>query len=441
MPRPDSPRTDWRPSRRDFLQASTVAAGGVLAGGLSLARSAHAAGSDVLKIGAIGCGGRGTGAIADAMNADKNSKLVAMADAFEDRLQGALKRIKTAFPDRVAVDQDHCFTGFDGYKKVLASGVDVVILAEPPHFRPMHLKAAVEAGKHVFCEKPVAVDGPGVRSVLASAELAQKKGLSIVSGLCWRYHHGTKATIERVLDGAIGDILVMQETYNTGMIGGRDRDPSLTEMQFQMRNWYCFAWLSGDHNVEQHIHSLDKSAWAMRDEPPLRAWGLGGRQVRTEQPRYGDIYDHHAVCYEYANGTRLYSFCRQHAGCWSDVTDTFIGTKGRARVLPSYEIEGQDKWKFKGEGGNMYVLEHEALFQSIRSGKPINNGVYMARSTMLAILGRMVNYTGQLLTWEQAINSQQDLSPKSYAWDANPPTMPDKDGKYPVAMPGVTKFV
>ena len=443
MPKSDPVRAASHPSRRDFLKTSTVAAGGMLAGGLSVARSAHAAGDETLKIGLIGCGGRGTGAAGNALSADKNTKLVAMADAFEDRLKSSLANLKNGFADRVAVDADHCFTGFDGYKKVLSSGVDVVVLGETPHFRPAHLKAAVEAGKHVFCEKPVAVDGPGIRSILATSEEAAKKNLSLVSGLCWRYHHGVKATMQQVLDGAIGDILVMQETYNTGAIGGRTRDPKMSEMEFQMRNWYCFTWLSGDHNVEQHVHSLDKAAWAMHDQPPVRAWGLGGRQVRTEQPRFGDIYDHHAVCYEYPSGVRLYSFCRQHAGCWSDVSDVFIGTKGKASIL-GHQIEdekGQVKWKFKGEGGNMYELEHQALFQAIRSGKPINNGLYMARSTMLAILGRMVDYTGQCLTWDQAINSKQELSPAKYAFDADPPTLPDKDGKYPVATPGLTKFV
>jgi predicted dehydrogenase len=427
-------------TRRDFLKSASLAAGGALASGLSVARGAHAAGSDLLRIGLIGCGGRGTGAAGNALAADKNTKLVAMADAFEDRLAGSLNALRNDMPERVAVDQDHCFTGFDGYQKLLQSGVDVVILAEPPHFRPLHLKAAIEAGKHVFCEKPVAVDAPGVRSVLATAQEAKRKGLSIVSGLCWRYHHGTKATMQRIHDGAIGKVLVMQETYNAGTLWHRGRKPHATEMNYQMLNWYYFTWLSGDHNVEQHIHSLDKAAWAMHDQPPAAAWGLGGRQVRTEQPKYGDIYDHHAVCYEYADGTLLYSFCRQQAGCYSDVSDTFIGDKGRAIVLPKYQIEGQTNWRFQGEGGNMYVLEHEALFQGIRQCKPINNGLYMARSTMLAIFGRMVGYTGQRLTWDQALNSTQKLSPAAYTWDANPPTLPDKDGKYAVAIPGMTRF-
>ena len=277
---------------------------------------------------------------------------------------------------------------------------------------------------------------------MAAGEEAEKKGVKIAAGLQCRHSPARQALIQKIRDGAVGDVRFVRTYFNMpGGRSGRPRPPEMSEMEYQMRNWYPFTWLSGDHNVEQHIHSLDKAAWLMRDEPPLRAWGLGGRQVRTEQPKFGNIYDHHAVCYEYANGTRLYSYCRQHAGCWSDVSDTYIGTKGRAKVLPSYEIDGPEKWKFKGEGGNMYVLEHEALFQAIRSGKPINNGVYMARSTMLAILGRMVDYTGQMLTWEQAINSKEDLSPARYAFDADPPILPDKDGKYPVATPGLTKFV
>jgi len=428
-----------QPSRRDFLKTSGAALGGALAGTLSISRGAHAAEDGTLKVGLIGCGGRGTGAAGNALNADPNTKLVAMGDAFSDRLEGSLASLKTQYGDRVAVDPDHRFTGFDAYQKVIASGVDVVILTEPPHFRPAHLKAAVEAGKHVFCEKPVAVDGPGVRSVLATCEEAQKKGLSIVSGLCWRYHLGVKETMQRVLDGAIGDIRSIEETYLTGELWHRGRQPDDTEMKYQMRNWYYFTWLSGDHNVEQHVHSLDKALWAFHDEPPVRAWGTGGRQVRTD-PKFGDIFDHHAVVYEYPNNVKVHAYTRQQNGCYGDVSDHFVGTKGHADIL-KHEIDGENAWRFRGEGGNMYDLEHEALFQSIRSGQPINNGLYMARSTMLAILGRMVTYTGEVITWDDALNSQQVLAPSSYSWDADPPVLPDATGHYPIAMPGTTKFV
>lgn len=430
-----------RSNRRDFLKTtSTLAAAGALAGGLSIGRSVHAAGDDLLKIGLIGCGGRGTGAAVNALEADKNCKLVAMADAFGDRLQGSLDAVKKAAGDKVAVDTDHCFVGLDaGLKLIQSGGVDVVLLAEPPHFRPMHLKAAVAAGKHIFAEKPVAVDAPGIRSVLASAAEAKKKNLNLVAGLCWRYDSGVRETMKRVLDGAIGDIKTIQETYLTGAVWNRPRQPDWTEMVYQVRNWYYFCWLSGDFNTEQHVHSLDKAAWAMHDEPPVRAWGLGGRQVRVD-PKLGDIFDHHAVVYEYANGVQVYAYCRQIPGCYSDVSDIFIGSKGRVNVLQN-KIEGEKPWHYSGPKPNMYDVEHQELFAAIRSGKTINDGEYLARSTMWAILGRMVDYTGQVLTWEQAMNSQQNLAPEKYTFDANPPILPDKDGKYPIAVPGETPFI
>ena len=315
-------------------------AAGVLAGGLSIARGAHAGGDDLLKIGLVGCGGRGSGAAVNALGADKNCKLVSMADAFADRMDESLAAITKEFPGKVAVDADHRFVGLDAAEKLIQSDVDVVILASPPHFRPMHLKAAVDAGKHIFCEKPVAVDAPGVRSVLATAEEAKKKNLNLVSGLCWRYDLGVRETMKRVLDGAIGEIKSIQETFLTGTLWHRGRGPDWTEMIYQLRNWLYFTWLSGDFNTEQHVHSLDKAAWAMHEEPPLRAWGLGGRQMRTE-PKYGDVFDHHAVTYEYANGVSVHSYCRQMAGCYSDVSDVFVGTKGRADIL-KHHIELHD---------------------------------------------------------------------------------------------------
>jgi len=430
------------PSRRDFLKTSSaLAAAGALAGSLSIGRSAHAAGSDLLKIGLVGCGGRGTGAAENALGADKNCKLVAMADVFSDRLQNSLEIVKKHFPDKVAVEPDHCFLGFDaGNKLIRSGGVDVVILAEPPHFRPVNLKAAVDAGLHVFCEKPVAVDAQGVRSILATAEEAKKKNLNIVSGLCWRYDLGVQETMKRVLDGAIGEIKSIQETYLAAPLKYAPRQPKWTEMEYQLRNWQYFVWLSGDFNNEQHVHSLDKASWALREQPPLRAWGIGGQQCRN--PREGDVYDHHAVTYEYANGVHVHAYCRQIPGCEWDVNDIFFGTKGTASIL-AHQIKGPDGkviWRYKGPKPSMYDVEHQRLFAAIRSGNTINNGLYMARSTMLAILGRLVDYTGRALTWEQAINSRQKLAPATYAIDAVPPVVPDKDGKYPTAMPGVTRF-
>ena len=424
--------------RRDFLK-STAVAGAAAMGGLAMGRSAHAAGSDVLKVGLVGCGGRGTGAAANALEADTNTKLVALGDVFENQVQNSRKQLQKSagIAPRVAVDDEHCFVGFDAYQKVIDSGVDVVVLGTPPAFRPEQLKACVEAGKHVFCEKPVAVDAPGIRSVLESSRQAKEKNLSIVSGLCWRYHNGVKETMQRLLDGAIGDIKSMQETYLCGMVGRSvEKTPAMSEMEFQMRSWYFFNWISGDFNVEQHVHSLDKASWMMGDKPPVAAWGIGGRQT----PKLGNIYDHFGIVYEYENGVKLHAYCRQQSGCWSDVSDQYIGTKGTVNVL-NHTINGENKWRFKGDGGNMYVLEHQALFNAIRSGKPKNDGQYMSISSMLAIMGRMVGYTGKRITWDQAINSTQKLGLDKYSMDANPPVMPNKDGKYDIAVPGVTPFV
>jgi myo-inositol 2-dehydrogenase/D-chiro-inositol 1-dehydrogenase len=419
-------------SRRQFLkQSGTVFAAGAAASQLVFPGGVHAAGSGTLKVGLIGCGGRGTGAASNALKADTNVKLVAMGDAFPDRLQTSLENLEKVAKGKVDVAQEKRFTGFDAYKQVIASGVDVVILATPPHFRPMHLKAAVDAGVHVFCEKPVAVDAPGVRSVLATVEEAKQKNLSIVSGLCWRYDHGVRETMKRVLDGAIGEIVTIQENYNTSGLWNHGRKPEWSDMEWQLRNWLYFTWLSGDFNTEQHVHSLDKGSWAMLDSPPLRATGLGGRQVRVEED-YGNIFDHFAVVYEYESGAKMFSFCRQQNGCSNDTSDYFIGTKGRANILKN-TIEGETSWKFEGSKPSMYQVEHDELFASIRSGEAINNGHYMAVSTMLAILGRMASYTGKTITWKDAINSQEDLSPPSYEFGPLP--VP------PVAKPGITQFL
>ncbi|MFZ5831476.1 MAG: Gfo/Idh/MocA family protein [Planctomycetota bacterium] len=436
------PRRDLASSRREFLKVSGASVAAAAATHAA-ARYVHAAGSDVLKVGLIGCGGRGTGAAGNALRADPNTRLVAMADAFPDRLESSLSALKKQdeLGKRVEVDADRCFIGLGAHQQLIESDVDVVLLAEPPHFRPRSLKAAIDAGKHVFCEKPVAVDAPGVRSVLETSEKAKEKGLNIVSGLCWRYHDAVREVMDRVHNGAIGDIRAIQVHYNTGPVSNRVRPPEATEMMYQVRNWYYFTWLSGDHNVEQHVHSLDKGLWTMHDKPPVRAWGMGGRQVRTD-PKFGQIYDHHAVVYEYDDGTPIYSFTRQMLGCWNETTDILIGTKGRANVL-KFTIEGENPWKCDPKEAkkiNMYDREHEALFRAIRAGEPINNGTYMAYSTMLGILGRMATYTGQRITWEDAINSTEDLSPSGYEWDSTPPVLPDADGKYPVAMPGVTQF-
>jgi predicted dehydrogenase len=419
-------------NRRTFLSTVSAAAFGAgVAGSLDVARGAHAAGGDTIRVGLIGCGGRGTGAANDALGADKNIALVAMGDAFGDRIQKSLEGIQKAAGDKVQVTPDRCFTGFDAYQKVIDSDVDVVLLCTPPHFRPRHLKAAVEAGKHVFCEKPVAVDGPGVRSVLETCEQAKQKNLSVVSGLCYRYDLAKRELMKRVHDGEIGEILAMHSTYLTGPLWHHGRKEHWSDMEWQVRNWLYFTWLSGDHNVEQHVHSLDKAAWAMQDEPPVACIGVGGREVRVE-PQWGNIYDHFAITYEYKNGAKLFSYCRQMAGCENDTNDHLLGTKGTANVMRHAIAVGDDRWRYRGRAPNMYQQEHDELFASIRSGTPINNGLYMAKSSMMAIMGRMAAYTGQRVTWEQAINSQERLGPEVYEWGAAPDPI--------VAVPGVTKL-
>jgi predicted dehydrogenase len=416
-------------SRREFLAASaaTVAA----------APGLFAAGDDVLKVGLIGCGGRGTGAAAEALQADKNVKLIAMADVFEDRLLesfGTLEK-KKEIVGKVDVKPENRFVGFDAYKEVIAR-CDVVLLTTPPHFRPLHLRAAVEAGKHVFAEKPVAVDAPGVRHVLASCELAKKKNVSVVSGLCLRYDYGFREVVKRIHDGQIGTVVTLfANDYRTGR-WAKPRQPDWTDMTYQMRNWYNFTWLSGDFNVEQHVHFLDTCAWVMKNEYPARAIGMGGRTVLSGT-EYGNVYDHFGVVYEYANGVRLVSNCRQQPRCKSDLSTQVYGTTGRASLSDrenGLSIHTTTDWVYPWPGNHMYQTEHDELFAGIRSGKPINNGEYMARSTLLAIMGRMAAYTGQQVTWDMALHSKEDLTPPAYDWAVK---LPDP----PIAIPGVTKFV
>ena len=438
MSKPQAQPATARPSRRDFLKTSTVALGAAAAGTLSVARSAHAAGSGTLKVGLIGCGGRGSGAAVQALGADPGAKLIAMADVFEDKALSSRERIKKVRPEQTAVDDDHCFVGFDAYKKVIGSGVDVVLIACSSRFHPQYLKAAVDAGKHVFVEKPHAVDAPGIHVAIGAAEEAKKKGLSLVSGLCWRYDPGVQETMKRVLDGAIGDIVAIEETYMRTPYRIIERDPDLTELQWQFRNWYHFKWLSGDDILQSLVHSLDKAGWAMHDEPPVAAFGCGGRSACFE-PKFGDQFDHCTVAYEYANGARVYGFSRAQAGCFNQTADHILGTKGRCNVIKK-RIEGETNWQYKGPKVSMYDVEHQELFASIRSGKPINNGHYMVRSTMLGLLGRMACYTGKKITWEEAMKSQEKLGPDEITWDTKPPVALEEDGRYAVPVPGLTEF-
>ncbi len=425
------------PSRRDVLRTGgVVIATGAVASALPAGTLGfHSSGTDVLRVGLVGCGGRGTGAAAQALSADPQVELVAMGDAFADHVETALKSLKAnpEFGARVKVDDDHKFTGFDNYKRVI-DAVDVVLFATSPHFRPMQVEYAAQSGKHMFVEKPIATDSPGVRRVMAACELARQKKLNVVSGLCYRYEKKKRETILRVRDGAIGKILAARTTYNTGGLWHRGRQPEWSDMEWQMRNWLYFTWLSGDHIVEQHIHSLDKVAWALGDKYPERVTASGGRAQRTEE-KWGNIYDHFNTVFDYEDGVKVFSSCRQWNGASSDVSDQVFGTQGIAH-LQSHSIEGEKAWRYReveGEQDDMYQNEHDELFAAIRKGAVIDNSDYMCKSTMMAIMARMAAYTGQTLTWEQAWNSQENLAPASYEWTsiATPP----------VAIPGITKFI
>lgn len=426
-------------SRRLFLKNTTAAlAGGSLLSSPLRANKSVASGDDELRIGLIGCGGRGTGAAVQALSTEGPVKLVAMADAFSDRLESSLENIRQNQPERVDVPAERRFTGFDGYQKVIDEDVDVVILTTPPGFRPIHFEYAVDQGRHVFMEKPVAVDGPGIRRVLAAGKRANEKGLKVGVGL--QRHHDSRyqETIKRIHDGAIGDIVLLRAYWNSGGVWVRPREAGQSEMEYQMRNWYYFNWLCGDHIVEQHIHNLDVCNWVMGGFP-VKAQGQGGRQVRTGID-HGEIYDHHVVEYTYENGTKLLSQCRHVPGAWSSVSEHAHGSMGSANIGAG-RIDGGGGWSFRHreEVANAYQVEHDRLFAAIRSGVAHNETEYGAKSTLTAILGRMATYSGVEVSWDAALNSDHALVPSAYAWDGTPPSVPDADGRYPIPMPGSTK--
>ncbi len=424
-------------SRRQFLKQSTAATlGTVLAANFGAAVSTRGANDDTIKIGLVGCGGRGTGAADQALHADPNVVLTAVGDVFSEQIERSLGELKRKTPDRVKVEAEHQFVGLDAYQKVINSGVDVVLLATPPGFRPFHFQAAVAAGKHVFCEKPMATDAPGVRSVLATAEEAKKKKLAVVAGFCWRYDLARREFYKRIHDGAIGDIRSIYATYLTGpvkpMPPANKRPPGMSDVEWQLRNWYNFVWLGGDGLVEQAVHSIDKIAWAMNGKLPVRAVATGGRQIPNNE---GNIYDHIDVFYEYENGVRATMAQRQISGCYNDNSDYLTGATGTASIKSGRPvIAGTERWRYSGPTPDMYQVEHNELFASIRKGEPINDGIWMCHSTLMAIMGRTAAYTGQEITWEQIMNSDDRLVPEHVTWDM-------KLEPAPMAMPGRTKLV
>lgn len=427
--------------RRTFLKASSAAA---VASGLSLARSAHAAGSDEIKIALIGCGGRGTGAAVQAMRnaAGAKVKLVAMADGFEDRLEASYKIISTRMKDQVDVPPERRFAGLDAYQKAIACDVDMVLLCSPPGFRPQQFEAAVAAGKHVFMEKPVATDAPGVRRILAANQVAKQKGLLVAVGHHLRHETKHIEVIKRIHDGAIGDVLFQRAYFNSSGVWVRNRQPDQSEMQFQVRNWYYFTWLSGDHIVEQHVHDLDVCNW-VKQGPPVEARGAGGRQVRIG-PNYGEIFDHHSIEFTYADGSKMFSYCRHIPQCWNSFSEHMHGTKGEAHIeghgRSELLVQGREPmhWDRTADG---HQIEHDDLFAAMLAGEPYNEGDRGASSTMTAILGRMASYSGQIIKYEDALKSEINLFPPSLAWDAEPLVHPGEDGLYPCAMPGKTKVI
>lgn len=416
--------------RRQFLKS-----GALTIGAPALLSALQA--TKVIKVGLVGCGGRGTGAAAQALKADDFNNLTAMADVFQERIDESIENIRRRHPDKVKVETANMFVGLDAYKKLIDSDIDVVLLATPPGFRPEQLRYAIEKGKHVFCEKPMAVDAPGVRHVMETVKMAKAKNLNLVAGFCWRYSNYIVEVFDRVAKGDIGDIVNYYATYYTNpvkpMPPADTRPAGMSDIEWQIRNWYNFTWLCGDSIVEQAIHSVDKVAWAFKDAPPASCVAVGGRQI--PQPG-GNIYDHFDVNYVWPNGVRATVANRQIEGCYNENGDYIMGTKGQAIIGkgPNPRIVGENPWTYSGQKYDMYQREHDLLFQAIRKGEAMNDGERMCSSTLMGIMGRMAAYTGQQITWEMAMNSQEVLGPPKVEWD----------GKFepaPTALPGKTRFI
>ncbi|MGI8958425.1 MAG: Gfo/Idh/MocA family protein [Bryobacteraceae bacterium] len=424
--------------RREFLKSSTGAVGATLLSGFPAVISAQTV-TNAIKVGLVGCGARGTGAASQALHADDYAELTAVADIDRSQIDSSQATLtaESKISGRVKVDQARRFLGLDAYQKVIDSGVDVVVLATPPGFRPSHLAACIDSNKHVFCEKPVSTDAPGIRRVIEISEKAKQKNLSLVSGFCWRYNNMIQATFQQLFNGAVGRIVAYYATYYTSpvkpMPPERVRPAGMSDTEWQIRNWYNFVWLCGDSVVEQAVHSADKIAWAMHDEPPVSCVGVGGRDLPAEG---GNIYDHFEVNYVYPNGVRAFLANRQIDGCYKETADYVLGTDGTLTIGrgPVPRIEGKTNWTWSGPHYDMYQREHDVLFASIRKQQPVNDGKRMTTSTLLAMMGRMAAYTGQEVTWDQALNSQEKLVPEHLDWN----------GSLPVplrAQPGITKLV
>ena len=432
-------------TRRTFCKQTVAATTGILASTLPLDAMSNVYDNKKLKLALIGCGGRGSGAAVQALTADDKVELYAMADAFRDRIDSSLNGIKEHFDGSKNIDvkEKNMFTGFDAYKKAIDL-CDVVILTTPPGFRPLHFEYAINNDKHVFMEKPLATDAPGIRKVLEVAKIAKEKKLNVVVGLQRHYQDKYITLYNKVVNGDIGKIVSGQVYWNDGGVWVQKRKPSQSELEYQMRNWYYFTWLCGDHILEQHIHNIDVANWFIGDYP-ISAQGMGGREVRNGID-HGQIFDHHFVEFTYASGAVISSQCRHQTGTASRVDEVFQGSNGSVVTGKGEmtDLSGNIKYKYPNkwnEDPNPYQVEHDKLFQSIRNNEVINDVEYGAKSTMTAIMGRMATYTGKKITWDQAINSKEMLVPKNLTWNSTPPTLPDDNGKYLVAIPGKTKFI
>ena len=432
-------------TRRTFCKQTAAATTGILASTLPLDAMSNVYDNKKLKLALIGCGGRGSGAAVQALTADDKVELYAMADAFRDRIDSSLNGINEHFDGSKNIDikEKNMFTGFDAYKKAIDL-CDVVILTTPPGFRPLHFEYAINNDKHVFMEKPLATDAPGIRKVLEVAKIAKEKKLNVVVGLQRHYQDKYITLYNKVVNGDIGKIVSGQVYWNDGGVWVKKRKPSQSELEYQMRNWYYFTWLCGDHILEQHIHNIDVANWFIGDYP-ISAQGMGGREVRNGID-HGQIFDHHFVEFTYASGAVISSQCRHQTGTASRVDEVFQGSNGSVVTGKGEmtDLSGNIKYKYpnkSNEDPNPYQVEHDKLFQSIRNNEVINDVEYGAKSTMTAIMGRMATYTGKKITWDQAINSKEMLVPNNLTWNSTPPTLPDDNGKYLVAIPGKTQFI
>lgn len=420
------------PSRRDFLKASAAA--------LPVAASAHAAASDILRVGVIGCGARGPDAAKNAITADKGVRIAAMGDLLRDRAQEKRTALKVKFPGQVTADDDHCFGGLDAYQRVIENS-DVVIIANAAKFHPMHMMAAIDAGKHVFVEKPHAIDPGGIQVVRAACEKARRKNLCVVSGLHSRYQPGYIETVRRIRDGAAGKIISIEENFLRAPYQVYSRRPGLNELEWQGSNQYHFHWLSGDDVIQSLVHNLDRASWVLGDAAPLKCHGMGGRSTLRGE-KFGSVFDHHAVVYEFPGGVRVYALCRTIPGCYNEYSSILAGSRGTCSLMDK-RISGDNPWVYDGHDIDGHEAEHLELFKALRAGRTINNGDYMIRSTLIAIMGQISCYTGQEITWNQIANSDFYFPPRPEDVRAGmeAPVLPGPDGIYPVFMPGVTKLL